>query len=482
MNVLIVVADTARMDDAYSRDPLVMPTLLELGEEGHRFEQAFASAPWTLPSHAGLFTGVYSSRHGAHGGHPYLDDDHLTLAEAFEQSGFETLAASNNTWISGEFGFDRGFSTFWRGWQYVQSADDVGSFLHELGPAQRAKAALKSLVDGNPIVNVLNALYTHRHRSRGDYGGQRTTDRLISWLETRNRDAPFFAFVNYLEPHIVYAPPAEYATPFLPSGSSYREARALRQEPRAYDVGEYELTDHELAMLRGLYRGELAYVDAQLARIRETLQATGQWEETLVVVLGDHGENIGDHGFLGHQYNIYDTLIHVPLVVAGGPFHGGKRVDDLVQLIDIAPTVLDATGTEAPEFREQIQGKSFHPDHTSTREYVVSEYMAPQPPVETLAERYGPLPGFVNNFDRGLRTMRTMDEKLIIGTDGHIEFYDIRADPAEANECSAKAEERVRQLQDVLENWLAGFDEPQKQGAVNISDETQDRLAQLGYM
>lgn len=481
-NVLLIVADTARVCDAYADDPLVMPTLERLGTQGTRFTNAFASAPWTLPSHAGIFTGTYSSHHGAHGDHRYLDAEHRTLAEAFASNGYETVAASNNTWISGEFGFDRGFERFWKGWQFIQSDDDVGSILHELGPAQRARAAVDSLFDGNPLVNAINACYNQIYRSRRDYGAARTTERIENWVGQRDRERPFFAFINYLEPHIKYQPARQYTEPFLPSDATFEEAMAVRQEPRAYDVGAYELSSRELTLLRALYRGELAYVDTQLERLQSALIEAGEWDDTILIIAGDHGENIGEHGFLGHQYNVYDTLLHVPLVVTGGPFAGGGDAEDLVQLTDIVPTLLDLSGISDRRLAAQTQGRSFHPTADVTRDFVIGEYMAPQPPVETLEARYGGLPDAVQAYDRRLRTILTHTEKLIRGSDGHQEYYDLRGDPSERDDRADEAPERVRALEEQLDAWVNSFEHADTTGEVSMSMGTERRLADLGYL
>lgn len=478
----MIVADTARADEAYAVDPLVMPTLRSLAADGTVFTRAFASAPWTLPSHGALFTGCYSSKHGAHGEHPYLQSENITLAEAFAEAGYETWGATNNTWISGEFGFDQGFETFWRGWQLIQSDHDVGSVLHEPGPVQRLKAGVSSIASGNPVVNAINASYTQYQRSRGDYGGGRTTDRLVSWLQKRDSDRPFFGFVNYLEPHIEYAPPQAYTEPFLPTGGSYSEARAIRQDPRAFDVGEYGLDEREFRLLRALYRGELAYVDAQLDRIRTALKNAGAWEETILIVLGDHGENLGDHGFFGHQYNCYDSLLHVPLVITGGPFDNGGTSEQLVQLTDVGPSLLEAAHITATDFQNQAQGQSFHPDQRGEREYVFAEYLSPQPSIERLEARFGELPAHVYEYDRSLFVIRSTDEKLIRGTDGHVEYYQIDRDPREQTDRSASEQRRVERLSERLGTWRDGFDHAEVSGEVSITDSTKERLAQLGYM
>ncbi|ELY41186.1 sulfatase, partial [Natronorubrum tibetense] len=322
-NVVLVVLDTAR---AKSSGPKTSPTLNRLANEGTSFTNAFATAPWTLPSHASMFTGTYSSEHGTHGDHTYLDEELRTLAESFADSGYETIGVSNNTWITEEFGFDRGFDELRKGWQYIQSDADMGAVVRGEDLREKLDATRNRLFDGNPVVNAANILYSELLQPAGDDGSDRSTTWVANWLAERDADDPFFLFCNFIEPHVEYDPPQEYAERFLPEGASYEEAAAIRQDPRAFDCEDYELTDRDFALLRGLYRAELAYVDDQLGELRTALEESGEWEDTLFVVCGDHGEHIGEHGFFGHQYNLYDTLINVPLVCHGGPFtDGGER-------------------------------------------------------------------------------------------------------------------------------------------------------------
>jgi len=481
-NVVLVVLDTARADDVLSTAPPVMPTVSALGRAGTAYPNAFAAAPWTLPSHGSLFTGTYPSEHGAHGDNTYLSGANRTLAEAFSAAGYETLGVSNNTWITGEFGFDRGFDRFWKGWQFYQSETDLGSVAHELDGRAKLRAALGRVLEGNPLVNAVNLCYSQLIRARTDSGAVRTTDRVASWLADRRGTAPFFLFVNYIEPHVRYRPPAEHAERFLPADATYEDALAVRQDPCAHNAGEYELSERDRTLLRALYRGELSAVDDAVSRLRGVLEAEGEWENTLLVIAGDHGENVGDHGFLGHQYNVYDTLLHVPLVVHGGAFNRGPSVDDrLVQLPDLVPTLLDATGVDAPELREQSRAHSLAPDAPRRRECAIAEYVSPQPPVETLESRYGPLPDDVAASDRTLRAIRADGYKLITGSDGLRELYHVAADPGETVDRSDDEPDRARRLGRRLDEWLGSLTRAATDTAPSISGATEARLAHLGY-
>jgi len=479
-NVVLVVLDTAR---ATSVDTQVMPALTDLAEAGTAFENAFATAPWTLPSHASLFTGTYPSEHGTHGGHTYLANDLRTLPAAFADAGYETVGVSNNTWITEEFGFDRGFEQLRKGWQYIQSDADMGAVVRGEDLREKLVATRERLFDGNPIVNAANILYSELLQPAGDDGSARAVDWTADWLASRRDDRPFFLFCNFIEPHVEYDPPRKYAERFLPEGTDYEAATAIRQDPRAYDCEDYEITDREFAMLRGLYRAELAYVDHQVGRLRAALEAAGEWEDTCFVVCGDHGEHVGEHGFFGHQYNLYDTLLNVPLVAHGGPFTGGDARRDLASLLDLPATLLETAGIDDPALREQWSSRSLHPDSDDDpREAVFAEYVAPQPSIERLEARFGEIPDRVRAFDRRLRAVRTADYKYVHGDDGFERLHRVRSDPLEGTDISDAEPDRVRSLRRRLEARFDPLEEAESTGEVEMREGTKERLADLGYL
>ena len=478
-NVVLVVMDTARAVDTVPADTEVTPTLASFAAEGIEFTRAYTSAPWTLPAHASLFTGLYTAGHGVHGGHTYLDAAHETLPAAFQSAGYETVGVSNNCWITGEFGFDRGFDRFRKGWQYIQSDIDTGAIIRASGSSDRLPSMKSLLTAGNPLPTLANVIY---ERLRGDDGAARTTDWVDGWLTSRESDRPFFLFCNYIEPHIPYDPPVAYAERFL-SPAAVDAAQQLRQAPRAFDVGEYDLSERDWELLRGLYRGELAYTDAQLSRLRESIQAAGEWEQTVVVVVGDHGENIGEYGFFGHQYNLHETLLHVPLVITGGPFRDGGQCEHYAQLLDLVPTLLETAGISAPKLAMQSQGRSLHPTaSTPPRTAVYAEHVQPRPTVEALEARFDDLPAAVRRFDRSLRAVRTDQGTYIRGSDGSRWLYPA----AEVGEHHNRADQRpalAARLDTQLDDWLGSVERDQPTGSdAEVSAATERRLAELGYL
>ncbi|MFU1780584.1 sulfatase-like hydrolase/transferase [Haloarcula japonica] len=482
MNVALIVMDTVRANPfGFLPSTRTRQPAWESSGAGSNFTQVFSSAPWTLPSHATLFTGTTPSKHGAHAGHKLLADSHTTLTEILKHEGYETVAVSNNTWISEEFGFDKGFETFYKTWQYIQSDTDLGQIAREEEGLDKLRKATKALFDGNPVTNLTNAIYGQFFRKTEDDGAARTNEWINNWLTDRDDSRPFFLFVNYLEPHLEYRPPKAHAKEYLPEGISYEQAIETPQDAWSYIANDIEMSEEDFEILRALYRAEISYLEEKVEEVIELLKAAGEWENTLFIVTSDHGENIGEHGLMDHQYALYDTLLHVPLFIHGEPYKN-KEIDDLIQLVDIPPTILDTLDIDAPTAREQFQGISFHPDSKKTREYAIAEYMAPQPSMDALEQRVGRLPEHVQKYDRSLRAIRTDQYKCIRGSDGTRELYDILNDPGETNDIADTHEDIVANLDAKLDEWLDSFESANYTGEVSMNDATKARLEDLGYL
>ncbi|WP_324662350.1 sulfatase family protein [Haloarcula sediminis] len=475
-NIVLFVMDTMRATETVPADPDLTPNLAALADAGTEYTSAFATAPWTLPSHVSLFTGTYPSKHGAHAEHTKFDGSFPTLAEAFADAGYDTAGVSNNVWVTDEFGLTDGFGRFRDDSERTDAWSGAGGWGH------RATNAVRRSRFGGPTFERLRRLIA-RDSDRDD-GAAATVDWVAEWLSGRDSDAPFFLFANCIEPHLEYRPPPAYAREFLPEGWSYDRAMALRQDPREFDVGEFDYTGEEWDVVRSLYRAEISYLDAQLGRLRSVLEAAGEWDDTVFVAVSDHGENVGEHGFLGHQYSLYDTVLHVPLVVHGGAFSTGRaRGDRLVQTADLAPTLLDAAGVDAPELREASQALSFHPtEGVDARSQVIAEYMRPRPPIDVLEEKFDHVPEAIYEYQRGLRAVRTDAYKYVRASDGTEWLYDIRGDSEETHDISSANPRRTAELAATLDEWLGSFDEADADSSVNVSDATEDRLADLGYL
>ncbi|WP_323191095.1 sulfatase [Halostella sp. PRR32] len=485
-NIVLIVMDTARYDFVGKTERNVTPNLADIASRGTSFQNAFAAAPWTLPSHASIFTGVHPSEHGAHAGNKYLDPSVPTFPAILHQCGYTTMGASNNAWINDQFGIIREFDKFFKGWKLIQRGEDFGKAGLTNEGRDRLRKAVKTTLSGNPVINFLNGLYhQNRSRFRSDNGAARANKWIRKQLQSYSRDDPVFLFVNYLEPHLEYDPPERFVTEFLPSGVSYEKAVNVPQNPWEYINGSLSLSEDELDCLKALYAGEIRYLDHRIGELRRTITETLTERDTIFIITSDHGENIGDHGLMDHQYCLYDTLVHTPLIVEGGGFSTGTNPDELVQHTDIFPTILDLIGEEDASVKENLRGNSFHPNaEESGHDFVVSEYMAPQPSMEALTERLSEVNDRMRTFDRSLRAIRTKTHKLIRASDSNNEFYDIRNDPWESENRFAKDRETVIELNRELNQWersRAMAPEVRDQNA-DVDRQTEEILEELGYL
>jgi len=312
-NVLLVVIDTARADrfsfDGYARQ--TSPQIAGLASEGTIYEQAYTPAPWTLPAHASLFTGLFPSSHGADSGHLRLEAEFRTMAELFRDAGYRTLGYAANPWVGRQYGLDQGFDTYEEIWKDAP------------GPKEDAGAG------------ALNA----------------RVERFLEWRagNPAARDQPFFMFVNYLEPHLPYNPPEPARSRFIAPGTDRAAVERLRHfkhpDEVKYVLGLGGLQAGDTRILSDLYDGEISYVDERVGDLARFLRERGLLDQTALVITSDHGEAIGDHGFLDHKMNVFEELLRIPLVVRyPARVEAGQRISEPVMLQDLYPTLLGLAG------------------------------------------------------------------------------------------------------------------------------------------
>lgn len=300
-NVVLVILDAARARSAsaYGYARRTTPELERLASEGALFEQAYTPAVFTLSAMASLWTSRRPLEH--HAGVAYdapLPTELPTLAERLSAHGIATAGFIANSMAGPAFGLARGFELF-----------------EEVHLEHGAQA---------PAL----------------------TRRVQSWLRTHAAARRFFLYVHYREPHFPYDPPAPYNTRFGPDAPLDRRAKLDPAWYGAVNDGAHALTDAEREHLVRLYDGNLATVDAQLGQLRAALEQAGLLENTLVIVAADHGEGLYEHGWIGHNQQVFEESTQVPLVLRWprGAAPAGLRSDTLVDLLDVAPTIADAFG------------------------------------------------------------------------------------------------------------------------------------------
>ncbi|MDX1503879.1 MAG: sulfatase-like hydrolase/transferase, partial [Thermoanaerobaculia bacterium] len=390
-------------------------------------------------SHATLFTGLPPTAAGATAESHRLPEAALTLAERLVAAGYRTFGASCNSWVSVERGFAQGFEVFEEPW---------------------------------------------RLRGHGE-PEEEAVRQVTGWIEEAAAgEAPAFFVVNLNGPHLPYDPPRELARRFVDPGWPGRRLGALSRiaGPWAHFTGALVLTPDDFAMLSQLYATEIHHADLQVGELLAALERAGTRDETLVVVTSDHGENLGDHGRIGHALSMYDTTLRVPLIVRYPPaFAAGTVVGELVSLLDVAPTVLSLTGAVAPGEAEETARRSLAGPRRGGRRFVVAENGRPLAALELLAESF---PAFdARGIDHPMLALRTDRHKLVWKGEAGVELYDLAADPAELDDLSA-AQPRVRdELLRGLELWREAVRSAEPAELYRSEDEeAREWLRTLGYI
>lgn len=489
-NIIILLIDTLRADhlSCYGHSRRTSPHIDAIAERGHVFERVVSPAPWTPPSHASLFTGTYPSRHGVDRSHLILDSSLTPLPEVLRRHGYRTYGVSSNYWLSRETCFDRGFDEFVHSWQLVQSGGTNKPLQRQQQrqdlqlASVAAETGIKAKI-GNAINEAFEKATQRLRRSHHSYddGAWRVNHFVRRWIPRWQREqAPFFAFLHYMEPHIRYAAPRSYHTMHVRKGTAEERVRRLNQDPWRFLTGSSPMDEEDFDILSSLYDGEVSYVDYRIGQLYEMLRSSGLLDNTALFLTSDHGENLGEHQLMDHCYCLYETLLRVPLIAHyGSVFESGGRSDRQVQTHDLFPTILDLAGVGADPARSQVQSTSLL--DSPTDRVAFSEYLEPQPPLPVLRQRY---PGFEGKqFDRALRTAQTSGHKYVWASDGRDELYDLKADPAETTNLIEKQPEKAKELYGALESWLASFQHSaQDQETVELDESTIKKLEQLGYL
>ena len=348
-NVLFVVMDTVRKShlSVYGYDRPTTPNLEAFADDARVFEQAVAPAPWTLPVHASLFTGLYPTQHGATQETPYLDGA-TTLAESLSAADYATACYSSNAWITPYTNLTDGFDDQDNFFQ-VMPGDLLSGPLSKAWKTMNDSDALRRLADR--LVELGNTAHEYFAKGGGDSKTPEIVDRVQHFVEASEADGDdWFTFINLMDAHLPYHPPEEFAAEFAPGVDSTE----VCQNSKEYNSGARDIDDEEWADIRGLYDAEIAHIDHHLGQLFDWLRETDRWEDTLVVVCADHGELFGEHGLYGHEFCIYDPLVNVPLMVKHPDLDAERDDETQVELQDLYHTVLDYAGVSATAGGEPV--------------------------------------------------------------------------------------------------------------------------------
>jgi choline-sulfatase len=406
-SVLLITVDNLRPDrmSLYGYERNTTPYLNEFADESVVYENAFSTSAWTAPGMVSIFTGYYPPVHAQHGRFSFYDEQ-MTAA-------FRTLAA--------------------QGYEILGQA--------HRGPSHQGFGFQKSL-------------------------GQWPKKHLEDFIEQRiDNKAPFFAWAHIKDVHLPYAPSEKNATRFGASSHNSKAIEAVKKHrmilrhPERVDIdfthaGKIEFDQEDIQTVQALYDGEVADVDERLRLNLERMRTTGLLDHTIVIISADHGEELFDHGWLGHastgyDAKLYDELIRVPLIIRLPDQSLTGRYDALVQGVDLMPTLFDILGVSTAAMRPQMQGHSLLPvmqgKTKKVRDYVFNQ--------TTLKGWTTPK----DEMPKRIVSVRSASKKLIqipSGEGVRTEGYDLLQDPDELADIYAASSEQFVELEKALQNWV----------------------------
>jgi arylsulfatase A-like enzyme len=352
LNVVLVSIDSVRRDHLgiyghrprYAPEVAISPNIDSLAQEGVVFDDAFTTTSWTLPAHMALMTGRSDLAHGVLTDRFHLDPQHRTLAQEFSAAGYSTAGYYSGPYLSDKYGFNTGFDSYESG---MISNDDFIEMV--IDDNAKRKAQGREPMDKQMIAQLRDRM------SHWDITSPKINELAESFIDQSNDD-PFFLFVHYFDAHYDHIPQSinpQLAQLFDPSYSGdfdgsnwYFDSRVMDlSPPYARHISERDL-NHVIAN----YDAEINWVDHHIGKLIEKLKEKGVWDNTIIMVVADHGDEFFEHNSIGHRSTLFAEQVRIPMVLrAPNMPAAGSRIRNISRIYDVAPTLLDlATNKSLP--------------------------------------------------------------------------------------------------------------------------------------
>ncbi|ETX00637.1 MAG: hypothetical protein ETSY1_10480 [Candidatus Entotheonella factor] len=323
-NIIFILLDTLRADHlpmyGYSRQ--TAPRLTALAKNGMTFKRMYAPASATRPSVASIFSSLYPAVHKTNHERDYLPNAVVTLAEVLREGGYQSLAIAANPNISPVFGFAQGFD------HYEMAYSDSAFKITTLGSV--AEDAL-----GRQFIDKLFAKGT-------EFSGLADNMTHIALKRVAERERkPTFLYVHYIDPHWPYTPPQPYDRAF----DAERNPSIRQADTDPLQLAQGRVEQRKVSHTLDQYDGEILFTDHHVGRLLDGLERLGMLQNALIIVTSDHGEEFWEHGQRGHDKTLYEEVLHVPFLMSWpGRIPAGSTFDEMANLVDVMPTVLDMVG------------------------------------------------------------------------------------------------------------------------------------------
>ncbi len=394
-NIVFITLDTVRADhlSAYGYRRATTPNLERFARTGVLFKNAIAPTSWTLASHASMFTGLLPQQHGADFAVP-LSSSPWTLGEILRSKGYETAGfTANRGYMQRGWGIAQGFAWY---------ADDSDSLRHNLERTTLGTDLIQPLYQRFDEFN-----YFDRENA------EQLNQRVFRWLRSRPQE-PFFLFINYFDAHDPYVTSAPYNHRFGAVSNKF-----MRDLFGAMKVskGSAKFSLKTRNSLPAAYDNCIAYLDNQVGVFLHHLQQSSQLQNTIIIIVGDHGDEFGGHGSYMHGHNLYRGVLHVPLIIAGPGVPKDVRISHIVGIRQLFSTILDLAGGGQTPFSRTSLARFWNPDFKPTPfdDAVVSELS----PIADLTGQHAMI------------SLTTPQWQYIEHRSGRQQLYDWRTDPHE---------------------------------------------------
>lgn len=439
-NIVLITIDSLRADHlgCYGYKQKTSPNIDKLAKNGVLFSKCISNSPTTLTSFRTILTSTYPTMYNDR----YLSKKRTTIAEVLQKKGLHTAGFHSNPFLSKYYGYDRGFDVFY---------DSV--FFNQLISEDKLKGKVESIL--NWMRYAFFTLTCHAFGTPHE-SIDKINRKVLYWLDENQRD--FFLWVHYMDVHYPYISPKKYLKQF----TSIKKSKALKLNIKLVKNPD-DLKESEIEQLISLYDAGIKYVDEGIKKIVEKLEEKGIIDDTLLIITADHGDEFFDHGGFGHSMttaygdkffkplfggggdtvsafgtrfgyppNLYDELLHVPLIFYSPNILKSLVIDTQVQLLDIPPTLADAAKMDKIT---DFLGQSVLPLINNEKSYenkgVISENVGVKSAIK--------------------RSYRTEKWKLIVNEDKKCELYNLQKDPKEQKNI---ASDNPKKLEELIINML----------------------------
>lgn len=522
-DILFIVLDTQRADrlGCYGYERPITPNLDRFASLGTVFSQAIAPAQWTVPSHASMFTGLYPTTHQVTQSSQRIGALSPHLAELLKSAGYETVGFCNNPLVGVlNNGFKRGFQQFFNYGGAIPSLPHSSSRFP--WPLNRVGATYTQFLRriSYPIQNYfgrsdlafqfsLQSWATPIWSKMANFKGQnsrsvRDVTHFLHRREGQDAQKPLFLFLNLMETHLPFWPPGRFVDAVAPYFRGSKEARNImrnwnREAYRWAAPLPDPLGELESQVLNDMYDAEVAYQDDYLGELFAAMEARANSNNTLTVIVADHGDGLGEHGYMGHAFVAYQELIHVPLIVKWpGRQLNADHVDTPVSTRRVFHTMLDAAGRGLKKVdgdllsdAERLSLENSADGRDPELGVAISEIYPPLNFVKAIEQRQ---PHLLEQF-RCLSERRAIVKSGVEGTYKLIridqqadQLFSLATDPLELDNIRQKhltmADDLDAQLTSIVNNLLQRRNDQATDHEVDIEDDglLLQRLRGLGYV